>query len=164
MLSDHFGDAIGYGPVSSPREARELFDAGSTRTADADLLTAVDYMLDDGFLSLGQGVGDRKTVEHAAVIWWRDRYRAKFLRTIRTFGNTWLQDRRRVAAMCRMIGCRAVEYAGDRPQIDLESAMKASADVEKFCVKHAARRHRRLHGGDAAERPEMFAGYWCTLA
>jgi hypothetical protein len=127
------------------------------------LEVAVDYILDDCFFSIGQGVGLQKTIEHAALMWWRGHYRVKFLRTMDRFGNTWLSDRARVLSMCRMLGERAVESAGDRPSIDVQTAAKASAAVEQFCVKHALRRQRRL--GVPVERngPEMFAGYWCAL-
>lgn len=133
------------------------------QATDDELMAAVDYILADSFFSVGQGVHDRKTVSHAAVIWWCDRYRAKFFRTMQRFGNRWLVDRGRVAAMCRMLGDRAVHYAGDNPEIDLQSAMRAATDVEQFCVKHAQRRSRRLLGVEHDDHPEMFAGYWCTL-
>ena len=60
---------------------------------DAALDDAVNYILDDCFFSVGQAVGHRKAVEHTAVVWWRDHFRALFLRTLRQSGNTWLNDR-----------------------------------------------------------------------
>ena len=131
--------------------------------ADADLEIAVDYILDDCFFSVGQAVGDRKEVEHSAVMWWRDRYREKFLRAMQAFGNTWMIDRHRVTAVCRMLGERAVAHADGRTTIDIGCAAKASKDVEQFCVKHAMRRARRLGQPVDLDRPEMFAGYWCAM-
>jgi hypothetical protein len=128
-----------------------------------DAALEVECILADCFFSLGQGVRDGKSVEHSAVIWWRDRYRAKFLGVMHAFGNRWMTDRSRVLAMCRMLGERAVHYAGDAPSIDVGAAMKASADVETFCVRHAQRRQRRLGTPIDAEDPTMYAGYWCAL-
>ena len=128
----------------------------------ADLEAAVDYILDDCFFSAGQAVGEDKAIEHSALMWWRNRYRAKFLRAMTLFGNTWLVDRPRVIRVCRMLGAQAVKYAENKPAIDIECAEKASQDVERFCVRHAIRRSRRLGQPIDSRRPEMFAGYWCA--
>jgi hypothetical protein len=121
---------------------------------------AIGYILTDCFISLGQGVNDGKTIDQTAVVWLHDRYRAKFLRAMQLFGNTWLRDRLRVKGVSRMLGERAVYYAGDKPAVDLASVMQASADVEKYCRVHAARRYRSLDPTDAAT-PVRHAGYWC---
>jgi hypothetical protein len=105
-------------------------------------------------------VRDGIAFDQTAVVWLHDRYRAKFLRTMQLFGNTWLRDRLRVKGVSRMLGERAVYYAGDKPTIDLASIMQASADVEKYCRVHAARRHRAIDPTGATE-PVRHAGYWC---
>jgi hypothetical protein len=121
---------------------------------------AIGYILTDCFISLGQGVKDGKTIDQTAVVWLHDRYRAKFLRTMQLFGNTWLRDRLRVKGVSRMLGERAVYYAGDKPTIDLSSVLQASADVEKYCRLHATRRHRSTDPAGGTQ-PVRHAGYWC---
>ncbi len=133
--------------------------AGHQLENEARHADAVGYILDDCFFSIGQAVGSRKSVDQAAVIWWRDRYHRKFLRRLTFFGNRWLQDRSRVIATVRMLGDRAVYYAGNHPSITIEAAMKASADVERYCMLHAERRRRQPAPGDA---PRIYAGYYCT--
>jgi hypothetical protein len=128
-----------------------------------DLEVAVDYILVDCFFAVGQAVGSSKTIEHSALMWWRDRYRAKFVHAMTLFGNRWLSDRSRVLSVCRMLGEHAVQYAEHAPAIDVQSAAKASARVEEFCVKHALRRQRRLGLDGNQDRPELFAGYWCAM-
>lgn len=153
-------------PTTAGRESLApppAIGAAAATARDADLETAIDFILDDCFFSVGQAVGDRKKVEHAAIVWWRERYRVKFLRAMKAFGNTWLTDRSRVTAVCHLLGERAVEHAGGNPTIDLESAAQASRDVEHFCVKHAIRRNRRLGEPIDRDRPEIFAGYWCAM-
>lgn len=122
---------------------------------------AVEYILTDCFISVGQGVRGDKTIEHGATMWLHDRYRQKFLRTMGVFGNTWLTDRMRVKGVSRMLGERAVYYAGDRPSIDLASVMQAAADVEKYCHIHAARRARAMGELNDAGEFVRRAGYWC---
>jgi hypothetical protein len=128
--------------------------------SEGDALAALDYILAECFFGVGCGVGERKTIEHSAIVWWRDRYREKFRQVLARSGNTWMDDRGRVAAVCRMLGDRAVLHAGDG-QIDLAAAAKASKDVEKFCAGHAERRHRRL-GRIDADPAVKYAGYWCV--
>ncbi len=123
---------------------------------------AVDYILDECFFNVGQGVGGRKTVDHDAIAFWRDHFRARFLSAMERFGNTWLRDRERVTAVSRLLGERAVAHAEQRGSIDVDCAIKASADVEKYCVLHAARRHRRTGPGAGDRSDAMYAGYWCA--
>lgn len=146
-------------------ETRTVVERATSKPRDEDeeYAVAVNYILDDCFFAIGQGVQDRKTISHAAVIWWRDQYRQKALGTMVRYGNRWLQDRSRVTSTCRMIGARAVHHAGDAPEIDLDAAKKATADVQEFCIKHAKRRSRRLGQPEDTDQHEMFAGYWCTL-
>lgn len=132
----------------------------TSSSTSAHIEAAVDYILDDCFFSVGQGVGADTAIEHNALIWWRNRYRAKFLRAMTSFGNTWLADRHRVIAVCRILGEQAVKHAELKPAIDLESAARASNDIERFCTQHAIRRSRRL--GLPTDRPDLFAGYWCA--
>lgn len=152
-------------PLELERRPAIVADRRDTTAAqpaltEAAIADAVGYILDDCFFAVGQAVGMHKTVDQSAVIWWRDRYRVKFGRTIATFGNRWLQDRSRVVRTIRMLGERAVHYAGDNPSIDLASAIKASADMEKYCSIHALRASRA--GGDQTGRAR-YAGYWCTF-
>src|SRR5262245_55639976 len=85
--------------------------------SDASHQEAISYILVDCFISLGQGVTDEKPIDQSAIVWLHDRYRTKFLRTMRTFGNTWLRDRLRVKGVSRMLGERAAYYATDKPTI-----------------------------------------------
>jgi hypothetical protein len=99
----------------------------------------VDYILDDCFFAVGQMIGTRKHVDFAAVVWWRDRYRRKFLQAMTQLGNSWARDRRRVVAVGRFLGERALHHAGDAPVIDVRCAEQASGDVESGCRMNAAR-------------------------
>jgi hypothetical protein len=97
----------------------------------------VEYILDDCFYAVGQAVGTRKQLDFDAIVWWRDRYRHKFLQAMRQLGNAWTRDRRRVLAVGRFLGQRALHHSGDGPVIDVTSAAKASADVETGCGMNA---------------------------
>ena len=128
-----------------------------------DLEEAVEYILDDCFFAIGQVVGMRKTVEYQAVLWWRDHYRAKFLRAMTVFGNRWSTDRQNVTGVAMLFGERAVRYAAGTESIDLAAFKRAAADVERYCQLHSTRRARRDGlEPDNIERP-LTAGYWCTL-
>jgi hypothetical protein len=96
----------------------------------------------------------------AAVIWWRDHYRAKFLAAMKRFGNRWLVDEQNVKAVGRLLAERAVEHAGQSPSIGQQSAMKAAADAERYCTLHAMRRIR-TERARPDEQPAWIAGYWC---
>ena len=126
----------------------------------AEIERAVDYILDDCFFAVGQAIGTRKTVAYEAVLWWRDHYRAKFLRAMATFGNRWQSDRDNVTGAALLFGERAVRYAGEAPVIDGAAFQRAAADVERCCQLHSTRRARR--DGLPTDRP-LIAGYWCTL-
>jgi hypothetical protein len=123
-----------------------------------DLERAVEFIVGDCFFAVGQAIGMRTTVEYDAVMWWHDHFRAKFLAAMSEFGNRWLADRQNVTAVAFMLGERAVRYAEGRPAIDVESAMKAAADVERYCKLHS-RRAARANGDDTVAR---IAGYWCS--
>ena len=99
-------------------------------TADRD----VDGILHDCFFAVGQAVGDQKSIDYAAIVWWRKRYREKFLTAITVSGNSWDDDRDRVMAVSRWMGHRALAHAADRPSIDAECAAKAAADIEQGCT------------------------------
>ena len=131
------------------------------RGTNEELERAVEYIVDDCFFTVGQVIGMRMTVDYDAVIWWRDHYRAKFLAAMQAFGNRWLQDRQNVTGVALMLGERAVRYAGDRNSIDLGSAMKAAADVERYCKLHS-RRASRANGRVSEDELPRIAGYWCT--
>jgi hypothetical protein len=125
-----------------------------------DAERVVEYILDDCFFSVGQVVGMRMTVDYDAVLWWRDHYRAKFLAAMHAFGNRWLQDRQNVTGVAFMLAERAVRYAAGRASIDVESARRAAADVERYCALHARRAARAGDGPSDAAAPRI-AGYWC---
>jgi hypothetical protein len=146
-------------PVTLPQ-------AGVDSRADhaADLERAVDYVLDDCFFTVGQVIGTRKTLEYDTVVWWRDHYRMKFLRAMEAFGNRWLQDRDNVTGVAFMLAERAVRYADTSPSVDLNSAQRAAADVERYCELHS-RRAARAHGKIASDgNVPVIAGYWCVPA
>ena len=136
--------------------------SSSVRRDVTTLEERADYILDDCFFALGQAVGTRKTMDTSAVIWWRDHHRDKFVRVMRTCGDRWLIDRTRVTAMVRLLGERAVYYAGESPTIDRAAAMQATADVERVCTRRVNRRAERNEGtGD--QPATRYAGYWCVL-
>ena len=118
----------------------------------------VEVIITDCLFALGQAVGMRTTVDYEAVVWLHDHFRAKFLVAMGEFGNRWLTDRQNVTAVAMMLGERATRYAEGRDSIDVESAMKAAADVERYCKLHS-RRAARANGDDA---PARIAGYWCS--
>lgn len=124
---------------------------------------AIDAILDDCFLSFGQSIGLRASLDYDAVLFLRGYFRPKFLAAMRTFGNRWLEDRANVTAVGGMLAERAVRYANGASTIGLDEIRKAAADVERYCHVHAAR-----HGGDARTlrtdgATKLIAGYWCTL-
>jgi len=139
--------------ITTPAGAPERTDVHDI----AELERAVEFIVDDCFFAVGQAIGMRMTVEYDAVIWWHDHFRAKFLAAMTDFGNRWLADRQNVTAVAFMLGERAVRYAEGRTSIDVESAMKAAADVERYCKLHSRRASRNV-GDDA---PARIAGYWC---
>ena len=121
----------------------------------------VDYVVDDCFFTVGQVVGTRKTLDYEAVMWWRDHYRLKFLKAMQTFGDRWLEDRQNVTAVALMLAERAVRYAEDADSIDVASARRAAADVERYCALHS-RRAARARGGLSSDATlPLVAGYWC---
>ncbi len=121
---------------------------------------AVDYIVDECFFTVGQTVGDRKSLDVKATIWWRDHYRAKFLAAMKRFGNRWMADEKHVKGVGRLLAERAIEYAGDRPSIDERAAMKAAADAERYCTLHWMRRARHARQ-QPTEEATWIAGYWC---
>jgi len=125
-----------------------------------ELERAVDYILNECFFVVGQVVGMQTTLDYEAVVWWRDHYRPRFLAAMREFGDRWRKDRDNVTGVGLMLAERALRYAAGRPSIDVESARRAAADVERYCQLHARRRapRARSQSDDAAPR---IAGYWC---
>ena len=99
----------------------------------------IDYILNDCFLAAGQAIGTEKSLDPEAGAWWRERYRGKFLAAMTELGNSWQQDRDRVVAVGRFLGQRALHHAGGSSVISVESARKASADVEAGCRMNAIR-------------------------
>jgi hypothetical protein len=123
---------------------------------------AVDAILDDCFLSIGQGIGLRATFDYDAVVWVRNNFRTKFLAAMGHFGNRWLEDRATVTAVASMLGERAVRHANGAASISLDAAMQASADVERYCQLHSARRSAARTRTSSESATAMIAGYWCT--
>lgn len=123
---------------------------------------AVDAILDDCFLSIGQGIGLRASLDFNAVVFVRENFRPKFLAAMRHFGNRWLEDRTTVTAVGWMLGERAVRYANGAASIDVDAVRKASADVERYCQLHAARRTRSGGNASSEAATALIAGYWCT--
>jgi hypothetical protein len=99
----------------------------------------VDYILTDCFFAVGQAIGTQKSLDPDAIQWWRARYRAFFLHAMSVRGNSWERDRKRVTAVGRYLGQRALHHAGDKPSIDLRIAALASTDVETGCRMSAER-------------------------
>ncbi len=99
----------------------------------------IDAILNDCLLAAGQGIGTEKSVDFEAVQWWRSRYRRFFLHAITAQGNDYAADRRRVTAVGRYLGQRALHHASASPSIDLRAAELASHDVETGCQMNARR-------------------------
>lgn len=137
--------------------------ARTEAVVDPSLEAAVDAVLDDCFLCLGQSIGLRASVEYDAILHIREFFRPRFLAAMRTFGNRWLEDRTNVTAVVGMLAERAVRYADGASTISLDDVRRASADVQRYCQLHAARRagDDRVLKTDGATK--LIAGYWCTL-
>ena len=120
-----------------------------------ELAQVAEYVLADCFFAVGQTIGMRLTVDYAAVVWWHDHFRAKFVAALRRHGNRWAQDREGVTAVGWMLAERAVRHAAGRDSIDVEAARRAAADVERYC-QHRAQRQART-GNSEVRR----AGLWC---
>lgn len=99
----------------------------------------INAILNDCLLAAGQGIGTEKSVDFDAVVWWRSRYRRFFLHAITESGNDYAADRRRVTAVGRYLGQRALHHASHSPSIDLRAAELASRDVETGCQMDAQR-------------------------
>ena len=99
----------------------------------------IDAILNDCLLAAGQGIGTEKSVDFDAVLWWRARYRKFFLHAITANGNSYETDRRRVTAVGRYLGQRALHHASASPSVDLRAASLASHDVETGCQMNAVR-------------------------
>lgn len=141
--------------VSGSADAAATGHLGST----TKLEHAVDFVVDECFFAMGQAIGMRMTVDYDAVVFMREHYRAKFLSAMKAFGNRWEQDRQNVTSVAWMFAERAVRYAGDRGSIDVESARKAAADVQRYCKLHARRAGKLNPGSEGGQ--SRIAGYWC---
>lgn len=136
------------------------FDGGPDQTLAHE--RAVDAIIDDCCLAIGQGVGLRAPLDFDAVSYVRENFRPKFLAAMRHFGNRWLEDRQTVTAVAMMLGERAVRYAEGAPTINRDAIRRASADVERYCQLHAARRTRGREQVSTEGATARIAGYWCT--
>jgi hypothetical protein len=99
----------------------------------------VECMVQDCLFAIGQTVGLAKQLDYDAIVWWRNRYREKFLRALSCNGASWAADRARVTAVARFLGLRAVHHAGEHLAIDRACAERASVEVELGCRMQAAR-------------------------
>lgn len=127
----------------------------------SDYARVVDVILDDLFLSVGQAIGLRASVEYDAVVWLRSHFRRKFLAALSHQGDRWLDDRAVVTAVAGLFAERAVRYAGGAQSIGVEDVRKAAAEVERYCHAHARRAAGRT-GGSSDTATALIAGYWCT--
>ena len=99
----------------------------------------IDAILNDCLLAAGQGIGTEKSVDFDVVVWWRTRYRRFFLHAITAQGNSYEADRRRVTAVGRYLGQRALHHASRSRSVDMRAAELASCDVETSCQMNAQR-------------------------
>lgn len=99
----------------------------------------LDCILSDCFLAVGQAVGTNRTVDFDVVVWWHHRYQRVFRSALAKGGASWSEDRRRVTAVGRYLGQRAVELSGAATAIDLTTASRASVEVEEGCQLMARR-------------------------
>lgn len=139
-------------PFSAADEAPEL---------TPDLTLALETIVDDIFMSVGQAVGLRASFTYDAVLWMRAHYRAKIAAALQHMGDRWQDDRSRVTAVAGMLGERCVRHAGGADVIDVEAVRQAAADVERYCRLHAAR-HGARDGMTTDASTGLVAGYWCT--
>ena len=100
-------------------------------------VTDLDHILSDCFLAVGQAIGPDKAVDFATITWWHRRYRRTFHYAMTTARVSWVADRRRVTAVGRYLGQRAVHYAGRRAFIDRAAAAQASTEIERGCQMSA---------------------------
>jgi hypothetical protein len=148
----------------TPQNAATRHDTSTTRATDQTLEheRAVDAILDDCFLALGQAIGLRASLDFEAVLFVRDHFRPRFLAAMQHFGNRWLDDRTTVTAVIAMLGERAVRHADGAASIDLATIRRASAEVQRYCQLHASRRTRGQGNAATDAATALIAGYWCT--
>ena len=120
-----------------------------------------DVVLDDLFLSVGQAIGLRASMDFDAVVWLRAHFREKFLTALQRQGDRWLEDRAVVTAVSALFAERAVRNADGAASIGLDDVRQAAADVERYCRAHARRAATKAHGASDAATA-LIAGYWCT--
>ena len=118
-------------------------------------------VLDDLFLSVGQAIGLRATVDYDAVVWLRTHFREKFLAALDRQGDRWLEDRAVVTAVSALFAERAVRNANGAASIGIDDVRQAAADVERYCRAHARRAATNAQGASDAATA-LIAGYWCT--
>lgn len=138
-------------PPLAPSSAPSLRAQAYERTADV--------VLDDLFLSVGQAIGLRASMEFDAVVWLRAHFREKFLAALNRQGDRWQEDRAVVTAVSGLFAERAYRNS-DGDSITLDNVRQAAADVERYCRAHARRATSRAQASDAATA--LIAGYWCT--
>ena len=136
---------------------RRCSTPGSEREG-ARWIEAVEHVLSDCFVAVGQSIGMRTTVDYDAIVWWHDHFRTKFLAAMRRHGDRWLQDREGVTGVGWMLAQRAMRHAAGQDSIHVEAARRAAADVQRYCALRVERaaRVRASHAGAA---PRL-AGLW----
>ncbi len=120
-----------------------------------------DVVLDDLFLSVGQAIGLRASMDYDAVVWLRTHFREKFLAALHRQGDRWREDRAVVTAVSALFAERAVRNANGAASIGLDDVRQAAADVERYCRAHARRAATKAHGASDSATA-LIAGYWCT--
>lgn len=144
--------ALSGNPAAAAARTGETVLDARFGTGGCALEEAVEYVLSDCFLAVGQSIGMRATVDYDAIVWWHGHFRTKFLAAMRRHGDRWLQesggcDRGRVdaGAACRAT-CR-------RPGFDSHRG-GASSGCRRPAVLHspigtgrASARHRRRRRG-----------------
>ncbi len=145
----------------SPAAAAAARANTSTTNAPAELDAVLGGIVDECVVAFGQGVGMRMTVDADALAFLVGHFRAKFSSALEAFGNRWQQDRDNVSGVAMLLAERAVRHAEGRDSVDIESARKAAADVERHCTLHS-RRAARAAGPGTEGAQTRIAGYWCT--
>ena len=137
------------------RAAAAVVDAPKTCVLEE----AVEDVLSDCFLAVGQSIGMRTTVDYDAIVWCHDHFRTKFLAAMRRHGDRWLHDRETVTAVGWILAQRALRHAAGRHSIDVDAARRAAADVQRYCEVRSERA-ARTGESDTEDGPRL-AGYWC---
>lgn len=149
-------------PHNAPSGIAHGYDRSFADVLDQTLAyeRTADVVLDDLFLSVGQAIGLRASMDYDAVVWLRAHFREKFLTALHRQGDRWLEDRAVVTAVSGLFAERAFRNANGAASIGIDDVRQAAADVERYCRAHARRAATKAHG--ATDATALIAGYWCT--